>query len=100
MLFQAVPLYVAEISPEELRGRLLCFLTTYSVTGMFVSILTSPLLPVAEKWCNFLDRNCDKRWCEGPPIWLAYFNGGANPAGDTPGTGHVLSTKISKVTRG
>ncbi len=29
---------------------------------------------------------------------LAYFTGGGNPAGDSPGSGHVASSQISKVT--
>ncbi len=36
VLFQVVPLYVAEISPEALRGRLQSFSTVYGTSGALV----------------------------------------------------------------
>ena len=45
LLYQAVPLYVAEISPEKLRGRLLSLFTAYAITGIFVSIII--IIPIA-----------------------------------------------------
>ena len=37
MLYQAVPLYVAEISPEKLRGRMQVPNTAYAAIGVLVS---------------------------------------------------------------
>ena len=39
VLFQVIPLYVAEISPEKLRGRLQSFITIYGTMGGLVSSL-------------------------------------------------------------
>ena len=33
------PLYVAEISPEALRGRLVSLITLYGTTGVVVSVM-------------------------------------------------------------
>jgi MFS family permease len=37
ILYQVTPLYVAEISPENLRGRLLSFFNLYAAAGSVVS---------------------------------------------------------------
>ena len=36
ILFQVVPVYVAEISPEKLRGRMQTFFTTFQAVGVLV----------------------------------------------------------------
>ena len=38
VLYQVTPLYVAEISPEKLRGRLMSFLNVYATLGALVSL--------------------------------------------------------------
>ena len=95
LLFPMVPLYVAEISPEKLRGRLVSFFTVYAVTGTLVSLFTRKAFEVHGVQLSVIAGNSGEYWCAKSSLWMAYFSGSASASRDASCSGFVFSSEIS-----